>query len=180
MKKLIAISSLLAFAFLLLIQVGITSCSKEELIHDTVTITETDTLIIKDTVTIKDTAISLELLTANSWKLQEIRGVTGSSIVFYQRGGSSNTENFDPEYITFDTNKTGVYNDGFNHSHSIIWDFLNNEKTKLTFTITNLAPLPDQTVIYENLRFKNGALLFDQYWTIGGQNHHSQVIRTPR
>ena len=179
MKKLIGVSSLLAFAILLMLQTGVSSCTKEEIIRDTVTVIERDTLIETDTVIIKDTAISMELLTANSWKLQEIRGVTGSTILFYQRGGSSNTQNFDPEYITFFTNKTGVYHDGNDNNNTIVWDFLNSEKTKLTFTITNLAPLPDQTVYYENLRFKNGALWFDQYWTVAGVNHHSQVIRTP-
>jgi hypothetical protein len=180
MRKIIGVSSLLAFAVLLLLQTSITSCTKEELIHDTVTVIRTDTLIVTDTLVIKDTAISLELLTANSWQLQEIRGVNGNTLLFYQRGGSSNTENYDPEYITFNTNKTGMYNDGHDHLFSIIWDFLNSEKTKLTFTIINLAPAPDQTVIYENLRYKNGALWFDQYWTIGGINHHGQVIRTPK
>src|SRR6266536_1269572 len=88
MEKLITLSPVLAFASLLFLQTGVTSCTKEKIVLDTVSVTNIDTFIIQDT------SISLELLTANSWKVQEIRGVNANTLLFYERGGISNTENF--------------------------------------------------------------------------------------
>ena len=173
MKKWIGVSSFLAFAFLLLFQSSITSCTKDQTIYDTVTVTKTDTLIIKDT------AVSLELLTANSWILQDYRGVSANTIVFYQRGGTSNTENFDNEYIRFIADGTGTYFDQSGAMHQITWEFLNDEKTRLSFVVSNPAPLESQMVIYDNLRYKNKSLLFDQYWSYNYINLHAQAIRIP-
>jgi hypothetical protein len=124
-------------------------------------------------------AVSLSLLTANSWKLQEYRGVYANTIVLYQRGGTLNTENFDNEYIRFNADGTGTYFDQPGLAHQITWEFSNEAKTKLAFVVSNPSPLPSQTVIYENLRYKNRALLFDQYWTYDNVNAHAQVIRIP-
>ena len=173
MKKLFTASGLFAIV-LIMLETGATSCTKEVIVYDTVTVIE------KDTVIIKDTAISMQLITANSWKVQEIRGVEANTLLYYSRGGSNNTENFDIEYITFNANKTGTYFDGVGTTHPITWDFSNAELTKLTFVVQNPAPIPSQTVVYENLRYKNGALHFDQYWTYNSRNSHAQVIRVKR
>ncbi len=173
MKKLITLSPVLAFASLLFLQTGVTSCTKEKIVLDTVSVTNIDTFIIQDT------SISLELLTANSWKVQEIRGVNANTLLFYERGGISNTENFDNEYIRFEADGTGTYFDGSGATHQITWEFSNEAKTKLTFVVSNPAPLESQTVIWENLRYKDNALLFDQYWTYDNVNSHAQVIRIP-
>ncbi len=173
MKKLIGLS-FLSTIILFTSQAGFTSCTKDKTIYDTVIVTKKDTLVIQDT------AISLQLLTANSWKLQELRGVQGNVINYYKRGGLSNTENFDNEYITFNTNKTGIYFDAVGATHQITWDFSNIENTKITFVVQNPAPLAAQTVVYENLRYKNRALIFVQYWTYNNVNAHAQVIRIPR
>ncbi|MBD0332911.1 MAG: hypothetical protein ICV66_09655, partial [Chitinophagaceae bacterium] len=70
-----------------IIQVGLTSCTKDK----------------------EDTTVTLKILTANAWKYQEIRGVLGNTIIYYLRGGSSNLQNFDNEYILFREDKTGLY-----------------------------------------------------------------------
>ncbi len=101
-------------------------------------------------------------------------------INYYKRGGLSNTENFDNEYITFNTNKTGIYFDAVGATHQMTWDFSNIENTKITFVVQNPAPLAAQTVVWENLRYKNKTLIFDQYWTYNNVNAHAQVIRIPR
>jgi hypothetical protein len=173
MKKLFSFSTIFC-VILLMMQAGVSSCTKEVIVTDTVTITK------KDTVIIKDTAITLQLLTSKSWKVEEIRGVQGNTILYYKRGGTGNTENFDIEYITFNANKTGIYFDGVGTTHQITWDFANADNTKLTFIVQNPSPIPAQTVVYENLRYKNGSLLFDQYWTYNNINTHAQVIRIPR
>ena len=173
MKKICSFSGLFAIV-LLIIQTGSTSCTKENIVYDTVTVIKKDTLIIKDT------AISLQLITANSWRVEEIRGVEANTILYYKRGATGNTENFDIEYITFNANKTGIYYDGVGTTHSMTWDFSNAELTKITFIVENPVPIPSQTVVYENLRYKNGALLFDQYWSYNNRNAHAQVIRTKK
>lgn len=163
MKRFISASALCSLACLLLFQTSFTSCKKE-------TITKTDTVVVKDT------AISLELLTSNSWKVQELRGVTGNTITYYLRGGSSNTENFDAEYITFNAAKTGIYFDASGVTHQMTWDFSSSTNTKLTFVIQNNG-IPSQTVIFDNIRYKNKALYYDQYWTYNNINCHAQGIR---
>jgi hypothetical protein len=128
---------------------------------------------------IKDTAITLQLLTGNSWKIQELRGVLGNTNVYYLRGGSSNTQNMDNDYITFKADKTGTYVDAASGTHAITWDFSNSANTQITFVIQNPSSA-SETVVYDNLRYKNGALLFDQYWTYNSVYSHAQVIRIPK
>ncbi|WP_132053765.1 hypothetical protein [Pseudocnuella soli] len=182
MKKLIGISYVAVVAFLLLLQTSVTSCTKEKTIIDTVVVTKRDTLVVtkKDTIVMKDTAISIMFLSNKVWILDEVRGVSANTILYYKRGAAGNTQNFDSELIYFNENKTGAYIDANGQSHTMTWDFLNSENTKLTFTISNPPPYPFQTTIYENLRFKNGQLLFDQYWSYEGVNHHAQGVRKVR
>jgi hypothetical protein len=169
MKKIIL--ALCILVFLLSFQTTFTSCKKETTVHDTVTVVKTDTLIIKDT------AISLGLITANSWKLIYLQGVVGNTIYLYERGGSNNIINFDNEYLAFNQNKTGIYFDANGATHQLTWDFMNTQNTTLTFTVTNPSPTPSQVVIWDNVRYKNGALLYDEYWSLSGTNSHSQGIR---
>ena len=42
-----------------------------------------------------------------TWKLLEIRGVDEGAVLYYLRGGSSNTTNYDNEYIVFNADHTG-------------------------------------------------------------------------
>jgi len=171
MKALIGVTSVLCFIILFTFQSSLTSCTKDKTIYDTVTVVKTDTVIT-------DTAITLQLLTANSWKMQEIRGVVGNTPLYYLRGGTTgNTDNYDNEYLTFNANKTGVYVDPAGGNHQLTWDFSNSTNTKITFVIQNPSPAASQTVVYENLRYKNKALYFDQYWTYNGTNSHAQGMR---
>ena len=66
-----------------------------------------DTIIILDTIKVGDTIFTEEMLTAHPWKFQELRAVYGGSPVYYLRGGSSNTLNYDIEYVVFNPDHTG-------------------------------------------------------------------------
>jgi hypothetical protein len=180
LKRIFGFSSLFFFVFLSIVQTGTVSCTKEVTKYDTVKIFHTDTLSIIDTLIIKDTAISLDLLTANSWKVQECKGVLDNFVLFYVRGGVNNTVNYDKDVIRFKADKTGTFTDGNGGQHTITWDFLNTEMTQLSFVVSNPAPLASQVVIWENLRFKNEAILCDQYWTYDRENTHSQLVRIPQ
>jgi hypothetical protein len=152
--------------------VGTGSCTKETIIYDTVT--------VKDTVILKDTAFSAELLTVNAWRLKEVLGVVGNESLFYLRGGSNNTENFDNEYIRFSSDKTGVHTFNNGVQAVITWKFENEDHTKLTWAVYNTPAT--FTYTWDNIRYKNKSIYFDQYYTDGntGKRSHSQNIRIPR
>jgi hypothetical protein len=179
------ISGVVPIAFILLtLQSGLTSCVKEVIIRDTTTITKIDTVTIRrtDTLTIKDTAMSEAILTANAWKIQEVQGVLEGTIIFYIRGGSSNTGNYDNDYYVFRPDKTGFSIDAVNGTHNISrWEFANPEKTKLVFTYFNV-PSISSTITWDNIRYKNKSLHYDNYYTDNNTNmdYHGQEIRTPR
>lgn len=185
MKILISGSTILLLFFLATFEGGLSSCTKDKTIYDTVTVikkdtvTITDTVIHTDTLVIKDTAITMELLTAHPWKMQEMYAVTGGAIRIYVRGGTSNTESFDNEYIVFNTNGTGTYVENGGRHDAITWAFGNAENTKILWTFYNTPATFDMT--WDNVRFKNNSLYYDNYYTDGntGLNSHSQEIRTP-
>jgi hypothetical protein len=174
MKRLLSASVLLSLPHIFMFQVSTTSCTKETLKYDTVTVIKKDTIIIKDTV------LSTELLVANSWKMQEMRGVLGGTKRYYLRGGSANTENLDNEYIAFNQNGTGTYVENNSIQHSITWSFSNDAHTKLALILSNTPTT--FTITWDNIRYKNKSLYFDSYYTDGNlnANEHSQNIRIPR
>ena len=178
MKKIAGIPALLCLVFFCTMQMGVTSCTKDHTIYDTVnhTIYDTVTQTKQDTLVIKDTAISLQLITANSWKMQELIGVQGNTMLNYQRGAAGNTVNYDADNITFNSNGTGTYVDGAGASHAITWNFTNSTNTQITWVISDPGT-PSETIVYDNIRYKNKQLLFDQYWTYNGLNAHAQAIR---
>ena len=121
--------------------------------------------------------VSLEILTANPWKIQESQGVVGGSKLYYLRGKSNNTESFNKEYIVFNADKTGtnVYNDG--NQTRFTWEFVNEEQTKLVWTVRNTPAT--FSITWDNIRYKNNSLHFDEYYTDGntGMHAHTQQIR---
>lgn len=180
MRILLSLSAFLTFIILTTVQGGLTSCTKDNTIYDTVTVVEKDTLTIiqKDTIIIKDTAVSESILTANHWKILELRGVNEGSVLYYLRGGSSNTDNYDNEYFVFNADHTGyeVNNSGvtFNVPN---WQ-LDTEKAKLTITYT-LSPTTSMIITWDNLRFKNNRVYYDEYYSniVVGNDFHGQGIR---
>lgn len=69
--------------------------------------------------------------------IQEKRGLNGGNLVYYLRGGSSNTESFDNEYVKFESNNTGVYHDNAGFERVIAWLFSNSDNSTLQFTMFN-------------------------------------------
>jgi hypothetical protein len=122
----------------------------------------------------------MEVITANAWVIQESMGVVGGSKLYYQRNGNDNTESFNKEYIVFNANKTGtnVYNDG--NQTKFKWEFANEEKTKLIWTVRNTPAT--FTIVWDNIRYINKTLYFDEYYTDGntGMHAHTQQIRIPK
>jgi len=158
---------------LFFLQTGVSSCSKDQIIYDTIKVNT----IQHDTIVIKDTALTIQLLTAHSWRMQEIRGVSNNVAFYYLRGGSSNTQSFDNDVITFRSDKTGTYTDNSGNSFSLTWDFTNSSNTRIVYTMPNSNLAPNLVVIWENLRYKNASLLYDEYYTAGTKTAHSHGVR---
>jgi hypothetical protein len=178
MKKMFSFSALFAVAILSM-HTGLVSCTKEKTLYDTVTVTKRDTVTVtkRDTLTIKDTSITLSLLTSTAWKLQEIRGVNNNTPYFYFRGGTNSGQSYDNENITFYTTKTGKYVDPNGYSSSFTWDFVGTDSSKINYTVA--FPTVTTLIHWENLRYKNGALYYDEYFTQNASNEHAQAVRIP-
>ncbi len=150
---------------------GLTSCKKENVIQNNVT-NVTDTIYA-------ETPITAALICADSLQIEEVRGVRGGSIFYYLRGGSSNTQSYDNEFIKFNTDNTGLYHQDDGTERIITWNFVNSDNTKLVLNLTNTPA--SFSVTYENIRYKNGKLYFDEYYTDGntGLNSQAQFIKRP-
>jgi len=164
--------------FLFGFQTTFVSCTKTST-SDTVTITRIDTLIKTDTLSTPDTAITIPLITSAPWKLLYIRGVTDDTIVYYTRGGQYNV-NFDAQLVAFNANMTGTFIDASSGTHTITWNWSNSSNTQITWVASNPSPFPSQTVVWDNLRYRNDSLLFDQYWTFEGINSQSECVAIPQ
>jgi hypothetical protein len=167
MKHISKLLLLAPFAFLLLFQNGVTSCTK-------------DPIHLTDTIVKKDTMLTTQILTSHPWKVFEERGVHGGAIIYYLRGGTNNTQSFDNENVAFNSNNTGVLTINNGTQYNFTWSFGNADNTKLTWTLLNTPAT--YTITWENIRYKNGNLNHDQYFTDGntGENSHTQQIRMPK
>ena len=175
LKKMISLPVFSVFTlFLAVLQVGNTSCNKDV---DPITITDTVTVIQKDTVAIKDTLITPAILTANPWKIEYARAIYGSGYIFYTRGETTNTQDFDNEYITFNTNGTGIYHDNAGGETTLTWRFTDSSYTKLTWTWNMPQPV---VVTWENIVYKDAAVHYTEYYTQFGNNVLGSVIRIPK
>lgn len=116
-----------------------------------------------------------QILTANSWKIDEIRILDGNAPLYYKRGGSGNTVNYDTEFLLFNTNNTGTYS--YNSvQYSTTWNFINAEKTKMTLTINYPNPV---VVNLENIVLTSGNFKYTQYQNVNGTNLLAAGTRTP-
>ncbi len=167
--------TLSAISFCMLVQTGLTSCTKTNTV--TKTVTDTVTVVQKDTVVIKDTAMTAAILTANSWKPQEIRGLLANNYGYYLRGGASNSVNLDNEYMTFNANGTGFYVDNTGTQYTITWNFTDATNKKIIWTWNLPTPV---IVTWENIRYKNGAISYTEYYTQFGQNELTAGTRMPK
>jgi len=182
MKALLTSSAIGLLVFLTFSGTVLTSCKKETIdhtIYDTVTVIKKDTVTVKDTVTIADTLVTEAILTANGWKPLELRGVNEGTVLYYLRGGSSNTDDYTNEYYVFNSNHTGYEMDNGGVTHNLTqWALSNPDNPKLTATY-QVDATTTMVLTWENLRFKNNSLYYDEYYfnPIVGNDFHGQGIR---
>lgn len=159
-------------AFFIFIFLGLISCKKETVVQNNT---------IRDTVYVNIyTPITTALITANKWMFQEGRGVRGGTLFYYLRGGSSNTENLDDEYLQLNADNTGISHEQSGTIRQITWNFTSTDNSKLNVNYTNTPA--NYSIHWENLRCKDNKLYYDEYYTDGntGQNCQTHVIRIPR
>jgi len=184
LKRLFIASPFVAIVFLLSFQFSVTSCTKTEIITDTVTsidtVTQTrvDTVVRVDTVERPDTPVTAAILTANSWKPLEMRGLVNNTYVYYARGGSGNTQSFDNEYMTFNPGNTGIYHDNAGGNTTFTWSFTDTTNKQLVWVWNN----PTGTIIltWENLDYHNGAIRYTEYAEQFGYNTLVSETRIPK
>ena len=179
MKILFGSSAVFVLMFVISFEGGLTSCTKDHTIYDTVRVEKRDTVTVRDTLTISDTLVTEAILTANPWKLLELRAVNEGTILYYLRGGSSNTDNYDFEYYVFNPDHTGYEMDNAGIAHNISqWTLSNPDNPKLTCTYYVNATTT-MLLTWDNLRFKNKSLYYDEYYSnpIVGNDFHGQGIR---
>jgi hypothetical protein len=169
----ISIASFLIFTFC---QSILTSCTKTNTVVKTVI--DTFTVVQKDTLVIKDTAMTVAILTANSWKPQQITALVGNTNVDYIRGGVGNTIPLDNEYITFNSNGSGIYTDNSGITSTFSWNFTNATNTALVWN-WNLT-LPATKVTWQNVVYKNASISYTETYTVSGINTLGAGIRIPR
>ena len=180
LKRLLLTSPILGFGLWLSFQTGMTSCTKTKTIIDTVTKIKVDTLIQVrvDTLKEKDTLLTAAILTANSWKPLEMRGLVNNTYVYYVRGGASNTQSFDNEYMTFNANGTGIYHDNAGGNTTFTWNFTDATNKKLVWIWNNPTGLI--TVTWENINYDDGGIRYTEYANQSGFNTLVSEIRIPK
>jgi len=82
-----------------------------------------------------DVATKEELLTHHTWKMEELTQVENNTQIYYKRGGTSNTHNFDDDKITFLVDGTGTYSPTPSQNFNITWEFTNAAKTQMDIVI---------------------------------------------
>ena len=107
----------------------------------------------------EETKTPEDLLTAHSWKIQELRWVDQGTMYHYLRGTPGNGDIVAVEALTFYTDGTGKTHD----NTPLTWQFLDPAKTKLKFTLT--FPSGPVTVNWEHLVIKETSMTYGEYWT---------------
>ena len=99
-----------------------------------------------------------ELLTAHTWKIDELRYVYRGVLEHYQRGIPGNVDYFANEFLKFNADHTGN-ND---NNTPLTWQFIDAAKTKLKF-ILNITPTPLE-VNWEQVVLKDNSITYSEYW----------------
>ena len=161
----------------MIFQNALISCTKTNTVTNTLTVTDTVTKIQKDTLVIKDTALTTAILTANSWKPLKTTALVGNTYFDYTRGGSGNTIDLDSEYITFNSNGSGIYTVSSVVS-TFTWYFTDATNTSIIWNWNNAVPAT--VVTWENVVYKNASISYTEFYTYAGENTLTSGIRIPR
>ncbi len=122
----------------------------------------------------EQTNVSVGLLTAATWKMEESRVIDGNNMFYYKRDGKENTINFDNDLYKFNTDNTGIY--FYNgQEYKFTWKYLDTEKTKMEMIILYPTPL---VVNFENIMLTASSFKYTRMQKVNGQNFVAIETRT--
>ncbi|MEK7226444.1 MAG: hypothetical protein AAB221_12300 [Bacteroidota bacterium] len=157
MKK--AFKLILSFGLAIVIIIGYNSCKKEE-----------------TSCPVPETPKTVEqLLTAKTWKADEIRIQQSNNTTQYYKRGSVGTT-YDSDSLKFAANNTGTYYYS-GSAFPITWNLTDAAKTKMTVVI-NQPPTPI-TIYIENMNITDTYFKYSQYYNGSGLNYMASCTRTP-
>ena len=117
-----------------------------------------------------------ELLTAYTWKADEIRTqLSNNTTTYYKRGGTTNTINYDTDSLKYNIDNTGIYY-YLGEQYTTTWNFTNPEKTKLTLVINYTTPM---IVYQENIFIDESHFNYAQYSIKNGVSYLASGRRVP-
>ena len=163
MKKSLSFGAIILIVFFLFImQMNISSCSKNTVttMHDTTTIVDT----VKPVV-----LTNTQILSGNTWEVYELYQVLNGDTSHYLRGVVNTTgSNQDIQRFTFTANGSGSYIGPDNINYNLAWQFTNSEQTSMQLITTNggssitynweLVSITD-SAIYETTPEINGVIV---------------------
>jgi hypothetical protein len=113
-------------------------------------------------------------LTSITWKVEESRVIDGYNMLYYKRGASANTINFDNDFYKFNADNTGIYT--FNgQDYKFTWKYPDTEKTKIEMMILYPTPL---IVNLENVTLTATSLKYTRLQKVNGLNFVAVESRT--
>ena len=157
--RLIVLSALSVLFFL-------ASCTKERVVE---TIREVEKIVYQPTPGVNKDSV----LTADTLKIDEIRFLQGNTQYYYKRGASGNTANFDTEFVKFNANNTGIYEDG-GITYTLTWNWVDTGKTKLQYVVSFAPAL---NVTWDQLQFTNSSLAYAEYYNRIGNQSMGYAVR---
>ena len=119
------------------------------------------------------------LLTHHTWKMEELTQVENNTQIYYKRGGTTNTHNFDNDKITFLADGTGNYSPTPAQNFNITWEFTNASKTQMNIVITFSASLVTTLKCTELQLTQDRFFCVTSYSNASAQPVLGSVYRTP-
>lgn len=119
---------------------------------------------------------TIELLTAHTWQIDEIRFLQQNIPYYYKRGGNNNNANFDIEYIKFKTDKTGERSDN-NEIYPLTWDFVDGNQNKIRMVVQEKSEV---ILFWDIIVLKDRVLKYSEYYNRQGTNSLASATRVPK
>lgn len=120
--------------------------------------------------------VTTQLLTGNSWQMQESRIIDGNNMVYYKRDEQNNTINFNNDNYTFNADNTGIYFEN-GQENKFKWTFLDRAKTKMEMVILYPAPV---VVNFENMMITATVFKYTRFQKVNGVNSIAIETRTAK
>jgi hypothetical protein len=115
-----------------------------------------------------------QLLTKNTWQVEELISQYGNTQGQYKKGGVNTTGSDYSKYrITFSSNGTGSFTDPLNHTYTFTWNFAPGDETKMTIIANYPTPA---TLNYSFVNLDGNSFTYTIHYVESG----NQALATAR